>query len=230
MCTDERTTRRSRRAHVQRSFLFLLLRVLSSRGVSSLPLFSCGRPHATPQRVAATTRQAEGGRGRVGFVMPDPGSCSAKSSAAPVRLSCGFVVFWFCSVTRTCPLPHSSVVFHRPGTQGWVASPAVRPRWLGGRTPPALGFYTYFLSRRSGGSDRIKSPASIYRVENAVAFGGCNFGKTPPVARTWLGLVDLSRIPSGIFFSSGGPSWLGNGQPKAKTTKTTLKNVQNKAK
>ena len=40
-----------------------------------------------------------------------------------------------------------------------------------------------------------------------LASGGCNFGKTRP----WLGLVDLSRIPSrASSFFSGGKSWLGN--------------------
>ena len=43
----------------------------------------------------------------------------------------------------------------------------------------------------------------------------CRLNGTLLCRKLWisLGLVDLSRIPSGIFFS-GGPSWHGNGKPK----------------
>ena len=42
-----------------------------------------------------------------------------------------------------------------------------------------------------------------------LASGGCNFDKTRP----WLGLVCLSKTPSGTFFSAC-PPWLGNGWQK----------------
>ena len=58
----------------------------------------------------------------------------------------------------------------------------------------------------------LQSPASR---KFCLASGGCNFGKTRP----WLGLVDLRRIPNGIFFLEVHPG-----------SEMACQNDQNKAK
>ena len=58
--------------------------------------------------------------------------------------------------------------------------------------------------RREGAEGRREKIPGSRKL--CLASGRCNFDKTRP----WLGLVDLSRIQTGTFFS-GGPSWLGDG-------------------
>ena len=85
----------------------------------------------------------------------------------------------------------------------------------GGLACGLRGFFSLTEDRRGGGSntappqsppDRGPPRRRATRAHSGsqspgsrklcLASGGCNFGKTRP----WLGLVDLSRIPSGTFF------------------------------
>ena len=72
-----------------------------------------------------------------------------------------------------------------------------------------------FRGEGGGGVTKRQSPG---RRKFCLASGGCKLEQTRP----WLGLVDLSRIPSGIFFREVHP-----GSDMAEMTKTRQNENEN---
>ena len=71
------------------------------------------------------------------------------------------------------------------------------------------------MSKRDAVSGKTREYESPGRQKFCLASGGCKLQQTRP----WLGLVDLSRVPSGIFFREVYPG-----------SKMASQNDQNKAK
>ena len=79
------------------------------------------------------------------------------------------------------------------------------------KPPPRVFYCPLCVVIRARSMARSKSPASR---KLCLASGGCKLEQNRP----WLGLVDLSRNPSGTF--PGGPPCLGNGGVQTPTKST----------